>query len=102
VSFQVHEETVPALIPHAEFGAPQCCGRLHERIVMKTAGIICNECREMIRIIPLGDLRRALDEMELQLEVATGLCNHCGAVDLFPGFSRVEAFVCETCGKGNS
>ena len=66
---------------------------------MKTGGIICNKCREIIRRIPPGDIQRVMDEMELELEVASALCHHCGAVSLFPGFSRVEAFVCSECGK---
>jgi hypothetical protein len=48
-----------------------------------------------------SDLQRTIDERELQLDLAIGLCSHCGAVNLLPGFSRVEAFVCQTCGKGN-
>jgi hypothetical protein len=101
VSFQVHEEILPTLIPHAEFGAPQCCGCLYGRIVAGTAGIICNECLEIVQMTPPDGLRRALDEMELHLELASALCQHCGSVNLIPGFSHVEAFVCRTCGKGH-
>jgi hypothetical protein len=28
--------------------------------------------------------------MELTLDVASAVCPHCGAVNLFPGFSRIE------------
>jgi hypothetical protein len=63
--------------------------------------IFCNECAEVVRAVPAADLQRALDDMELQLEVATGLCEHCGSVNLFPGLSRVEAFVCHRCAKEN-
>jgi hypothetical protein len=52
-------------------------------------------------MVAVGDLRRTLDEMEVQLEVATALCQQCRSVNLFPGLSRVEAFVCQTCGKEN-
>jgi hypothetical protein len=55
----------------------------------------------IVRRVPTGDLQRVLDEMELQLEVATALCQHCGSINLFPGVSQIEAFVCRKCGKGN-
>jgi hypothetical protein len=74
---------------------------MYGRIVRRTAGILCNECLEILQMVQPDGLRRALDEMELQLSIAITLCRYCGAVNLFPGFSRVEVFVCQTCGKGN-
>ena len=69
-----------------------------QQIVSPSPGVhVMNARRE----VPPGALRRALDEMECQLEVAAGLCWYCRSVNLFPGFSRVEAFVCQMCGKGN-
>lgn len=101
MSFQIHEKVIPTLIPHAKFGAPQCRGYLYGRTVMKTAGIVCNKCLEIIRLVRPGNLQRLMDEMELQLEVASALCHHCGAASLFPGFSHVDAFVCRECVTGN-
>ena len=40
--------------------------------------------------------------MESQLTVASSICQHCGAVNLFPGFSHVQAFICHECGEGNA
>jgi uncharacterized protein (DUF983 family) len=37
--------------------------------------------------------------MELTLDVTSAICPHCGAVNLFPGFARMLAFVCRECGK---
>jgi hypothetical protein len=68
---------------------------------MKTGGIICNKCLEIIRMVHPGDLQRVMDEMEIELEVASVLCHHCGTASLFPGFSRIGAFICQTCGKEN-
>ena len=84
-----------------DFGASDCRGCLTGRIIGDRGEIFCNECGEVVRSTPAGELQRALDEMNLGLDLATGLCKHCGAVNLFPGFSRVEAFVCQTCGKRN-
>jgi hypothetical protein len=86
-------EDIPTPIPHMDFGAPDCCGCLTGRIVGDRGEIFCNECAEIVRAVPAADLQRALDDMESQLEVATGLCEHCGSVNLFPGLSRVEAAV---------
>ena len=94
-------EDIPTPIPHMDFGAPDCCGCLTGRIVGDRGEIFCNECAEVVRAVPAVDLQRTIDERELQLDLAIGLCSHCGAVNLLPGFSRVEAFVCQTCGKGN-
>ena len=68
----MREEIIPTLIPHAKFGAAQCPGRLYGRIIRKTAGIICDECLQIIRMVPPGDLRQVLDEMELRVKAASG------------------------------
>jgi hypothetical protein len=36
--------------------------------------------------------KKALDAMELEMDFATAKCPHCGAVNLFPGFTEVVAF----------
>lgn len=94
-------EDIPTIILHTAFGEPECCGCLFGRSIGEHGVIACNECGKIVRRVSPGDLRRALDEMECQLEVATGLCRYCGSVNLRPGFSRVEAFVCDTYGTGN-
>jgi uncharacterized protein (DUF983 family) len=33
-------------------------------------------------------------------DVTTALCPHCGAVQVFPGFSVIDAFICSECGQG--
>jgi predicted RNA-binding Zn-ribbon protein involved in translation (DUF1610 family) len=46
-----------------------------------------------------GELRRAQDEMELALDMATAKCPYCGAIHLAPGFSELIAFRCDACGE---
>ena len=53
----------------------------------------------MIRRIPTADLRKTFDEMELTLDVASEICSSCGAVNLFPGFSKMDVFTCKSCGE---
>ena len=35
-------------------------------------------------------------------EVTTALCPHCGAVQVFLGFSVIDGFICSECGQGVS
>ena len=87
---------------HADFGNPDCRGCISPVSRGEEADITCNECGAIVRTVRSADLRRMLDEMESQLAVASGICQHCGAVNLFPGFSRMMAFTCQECGKGNA
>ena len=87
------------IIPHSDFGDPECCGCLFGVVQGDPAEIVCNECLVVVRRVPASDLRRTLDEMELAGDVARALCPHCGATHLAPGFSRLKAFVCDNCGK---
>jgi hypothetical protein len=32
--------------------------------------------------------------------ICSAVCSHCGAVNTFPGWSAIEAFVCSECGEG--
>ena len=36
------------------------------------------------------------------MEICSACCQHCGGVNTFPGFSVIEAFVCQECGEGVS
>ena len=87
------------ILPHSEFGDPECCGLLFPVERGDLADITCNECGKIFRTVRVGDLWRALDEMELSLAVASEKCPHCGAVNLFPGFSRMLAYICRECRK---
>jgi len=48
---------IQAIIPHSQFGAPDCYGCLFGRIIGKHAGIICDECRKIIQMVPPEDLQ---------------------------------------------
>jgi hypothetical protein len=97
-----YEGVVGTFLPHADFGDPECCGCLNGVIRADHADIVCNDCGAVVRTVPLNDLEKTLNEMELKLDLATAKCPHCQSVNLFPGFSRMLAFVCQTCGKGVS
>jgi len=53
----------------------------------------------VIQRVPAVELRKTFDEIELTLDVASGICLHCGALNLFPGFSKMKALTCNYCGE---
>ena len=88
-------------ISHAEFGDPDCYGFFDVWRRGKNAEIQCSECLLVYRTVPFAEWQEALDEMELGLSVAVA-CPHCGAVNLFPGFSQLDAFICRECCKASN
>jgi len=89
------------ILPHQDFGDPECCGTLWPLIredQPDTADIICNECDVVVKTVAVADLQRTLDEMELTLDVCTAKCPHCGKVNVFTGFSEMLAYTCRECG----
>jgi hypothetical protein len=85
------------IIPHDALGA-DCCGCLCVRVEGDQAQIVCNECAAVIRTVPLADVERVVRELAATDAVCSAVCTHCGAVNTFPGWSAVEAFVCSACG----
>jgi uncharacterized protein (DUF983 family) len=89
-----------SILPHADFGASDCCGCLVGIIHGGQARIECNECGTVVRTVAPADLQRTLDEMEISLAMCTEMCPHCGRVNVFAGFSETIAYICEGCGRG--
>jgi hypothetical protein len=87
------------ILPHADFGAPECCGLLLPNERGEVADIICNECGAIVQTVPASDLSLILDQMQLKLDVATERCPYCRSVNLLPGFSKTFAFTCRSCGR---
>jgi hypothetical protein len=98
----IHMDVTGTIIPHSDFGNPECCGCLNAVIDGDQANIVCNECCAVVRSVPASELYRTLNEMELSLEFVTVVCPHCQFVNLFPGFTQMAAFVCQHCGQGVS
>jgi uncharacterized protein (DUF983 family) len=56
--------------------------------------------RTVIRSVPVAKMLQTFTEMEPTLETLQRSLPHCGAVNLFPGFSQILAFTCKECGAG--
>ena len=95
----MNDAIIPTVIPHSSFGDPECCGCLTGIVQGSQADIACNECAVVVRTVAASDLQRALDEMELELDLASAKCPHCGTVHLAPGVSELIAFLCDKCGS---
>ena len=90
------------ILPHQDFGDPDCCGTLWPLIRTdqpELADIICNECDVVVKTVPIADLERTLREMEFALDMCSETCPHCGKENLFAGFSEILAYTCRHCGK---
>lgn len=94
-------DIIATTLPHSSFGDAECCGCLNGIPRGDEAEIACNECEAVVFRVPAKDLRKTITEMELSLDVAIAMCQHCGAVNLFPGFSKVVMFTCKECGEPN-
>src|SRR5258708_39845691 len=92
------DEKLP-IIPHEWLGAG-CCGCLMIRLHGDQAEILCNECGASIRTVAVGDVGSAMAELAQTDEICTAICTHRVAVNSFPGFSAIEAFICSECAEG--
>ena len=63
--------------------------------------IKCNSCGVVVDTVPLERAGQRLMELA-SVEISSAVCPHCGALNTFPGFSVIEAFICQECGEGVS
>ena len=71
-----------------------CDGCLVARQGERGIDLACNECGALV-----GKVNQAVLEALLGLAGPHVTCSHCGRVSSMPGFEKVEAFVCEHCGR---
>ena len=101
----------PILVPHADYGDPECCGiimpaRAGQYVDLKgfpgTADVelTCNECGAVIGIVPVAEAEATLLRMAMDGGLCTQVCPHCGETNVLLGFTSVEAFTCRYCGTG--
>ena len=87
------------IIPHGSSG---CCGCLVVRVRQDYADIICNECETLVRTVPVAEVENTFRELARTDMICSAPCPHCGALNSFPGWSSIQAFICRECGKGVS
>jgi hypothetical protein len=94
------EQGLP-VVPHEFVGGKDCCGCLIVEERGEMADPLCSECLQVVRTVPTTEVPIVLSQMLLsQPENCHHHCPHCGALNVFPGFSSMHAYVCKACGKG--
>jgi hypothetical protein len=83
------------IVPHED----GCCGCLIVVEFGDYANLVCNECGALIRTVPTDEAPKVL----LRMAMDQGMCSAtCGALNTFPGFTGIEAYICRECGQGVS
>lgn len=88
------------IVPHENVADVDCCGCLIVRTRADQADIVCNECGAVIQTVAIEDAETVMLELSQTDIVCTARCPHCGALNIFPGMSGIEAFICRECGQG--
>ena len=86
-------------VPHEVATGADCDGCLTVVERGDLVEIICDACGTMIDTVPID--RAGLRLMELASdEICSARCPHCGAINVFRGYTVIEAFICRECGAG--
>lgn len=93
---------VAVILPHEIVADVDCCGCLVAIRRGDQAEIRCNECDALIETAPLDELQTTISRLALPMwqTVTSQRCPHCGALNVLPGFSSMEAYICKECGEG--
>jgi hypothetical protein len=91
------------IIPHESVEKVDCCGCLFVHVRGNEADITCNECGSVIRTVLAQEAVAVMEALMMEVvagAICSARCPHCGALNTFPGFSAIDAFVCSECGEG--
>jgi ribosomal protein L40E len=88
------------IVPHSDHGDKECCGCLMTVERGDETDIVCNECSAVVRTVPTAEVVQTLLQMAMAHGVCSATCPHCGALNTFPGWSSMLAYVCRECGEG--
>ena len=88
------------VVPHEMVtGAGDCDGCLIVVEHGSIADLKCNSCGAVVDRVPLELAGPRLMELASS-EMCSARCPHCGANNVFLGYSFIEAFICRECGEG--
>jgi hypothetical protein len=93
------EGELTTIVPHEWLGA-DCCGCIVAVLRGGEADLVCNECNALIRTVPASEDDQTLAHLASSDEICSARCPHCTAMNVFPGFSAMNAFTCRECGEG--
>jgi hypothetical protein len=87
------------IVPHEVATGADCGGCLMVVAHGGVADLVCNSCGAVVDTVPIDRAGSRLMELA-SAEMCSALCPHCGAINVFPGFTVIEAFVCQECAEG--
>jgi hypothetical protein len=90
------------IVPHSDVGDEDCCGCLYPVERGDVADLVCNECGALIQTVPLFEVEQTLLRMAMSQGCCSAICPHCQVVNMFPGFTTIEFYICKECGEGVS
>jgi hypothetical protein len=90
----------PILVPHADYGDPDCCGIIMAAGRGDQTDLMCNECGFIIQTVPAVEAEPMLLRMALSGGFCSEICPHCEELNSFPGFTSMEAYTCRHCRAG--
>lgn len=90
----------PILVAHSDYGDTDCCGILMPVPRGDREDLTCNECGAVVDIVEAGQAEGTLLRMALSAGVCSEACPRCAGVNIFPGFTSMEAYTCRHCGQG--
>jgi hypothetical protein len=89
------------IVPHEIATGADCDGCL---IVVESGDMVeikCNSCGLVVDTVPIDRASPRLMELaSVEMEISSARCPHCGALNTFPGFRVIDAFICQECGEG--
>jgi hypothetical protein len=91
---------IPALVPHEDYGDPNCCGIIMLIDRGDQTDLVCNECGAVIGSVAAQEAEATLLRMAMSGGFCSETCPHCGELNTFPGFSSMEAYTCSHCDQG--
>jgi hypothetical protein len=94
-----HDERGYLIVPHEIATGADCEGCLIVEELGDTAKVMCNECDTVVDEVPLERAASRLVELASK-DICSARCPHCGALNTFPGFRVIQAFICSQCGEG--
>jgi hypothetical protein len=94
-----HDERGYLIVAHEVATGADCDGCLIVQERGNMADLVCNVCGAVVRTVPKDRAAEALVGLA-SAETCSATCSHCGALNTFPGFSAIEAFICSECGEG--
>ena len=93
------EERGYLILPHELATGADCDGCLTVVERGDMAEIKCDSCGAVVDTVPSDRAGSRLMELA-SAEMCSARCPHCGATNVFRGFTVIEAFVCQECGEG--